>query len=91
MDNREKIKEIVIKCLHNFGNEEMISEFENPEEKTRIQEVVDSMDLVVLSVDIEEKYAEAFKKEIKVLNEEEASFMMNFKDVKTLVEYINKL
>ena len=91
MDNREKIKEIVLECLHNFGNEEMKSEFENPEEKTRIQEVVDSMDLVVLSVDIEEKYAEVFKKEIKVLNEEEASFMMNFKDVKTLVEYINKL
>ena len=91
MDKREKVKEIVLECLHNFGKEEMISEFENSNEKTKIQELVDSMDLVVLSVDIEENYAEAFDKEIKVLNEEEASFLMNFKDVETLVEYINTL
>jgi len=91
MDKIKKIEEIVFECLKNFGKEEMISEFENPNNKTKIQEVVDSMDLVVLSVDIEELYSDVFDKEIKVLNEEEASFMMNFKDVDTLVKYINKL
>ncbi|MBQ0788877.1 MAG: hypothetical protein KBT69_15365 [Oceanihabitans sp.] len=91
MDKRKKIQEIVVACLKNFGQEEMISDFESPNEKTKIKEVLDSMDLVVLSVDIEEQYAEVFEKEIKVLNEEEASFMINFKDVETLVEYINKL
>ena len=91
MDKRKRIEEIVLGCLINFGKEEMISDFENPNDKTKIQELVDSMDLVVLSVDIEEKYTEVFGNEVKILNDEEASFLMNFKDVKTLVEYINTL
>jgi len=91
MDKRKKIEEIVLECLHNFGKEEMISNFENPSEKTKIQEAVDSMDLVVLSVDMEEKYAETFGNEVKILNEEKADFLINFKDVETLVEYINTL
>jgi len=91
MEKVKKIEEIVLACLKNFGEEEMISELQNPNKKTKIQGMVDSMDLVVLSVDIEEQYAEAFGKEIKVLNEEDATFMTNFKDVETLVEYIDKL
>ena len=49
------------------------------------------MALVVLSVDIEEKYSEVFDKDVKVLNDQDASFLMNFEDVSTLVDYINKL
>lgn len=91
MDKINEIKKIVVKCLKNLGQDEMITEFIHPVDKTLIQEVLDSMGLVVLSVDIEEKYYEMFGKEIKILNVENTDFLKNFKDVETLVEYINKL
>ena len=91
MNNKIKIKEIVLDSLRNLGEEEMIDSFINADENTKIRETVDSMALVVLSVDIEEKYSEVFDKDVKVLNDQDASFLMNFEDVSTLVDYINKL
>ena len=91
LSNKKKIKEIVLDSLRNLGEEEMIDSFINADENTKIRETVDSMALVVLSVDIEEKYSEVFDKDVKVLNDQDASFLMNFEDVSTLVDYINKL
>ena len=78
MNNKIKIKEIVLDSLRNLGEEEMIDSFINADENTKIRETVDSMALVVLSVDIEEKYSEVFDKDVKVLNDQDASFLMNF-------------
>ncbi|MDG3581299.1 hypothetical protein [Galbibacter pacificus] len=91
MERKEKIKEIVINSLKKLGKEEMIDGFINANKDTKIQESVDSMAIVVLSVDIEEGYKDVFDKEIKVLNDQDPNFLTNFRDVSTLVEYINKL
>ncbi len=91
MDNRKKIEEIVIDCIQILGEEESIKEFKPPNLSTEIRKIVDSMSLVALSVDIEEKYEEAFDKEIRVLDEENENFLLNFESVETLVDHICKL
>ncbi len=89
MDN--KIENIVISCLIKLGEEDGIKEFKSPDLHTEIQKMVDSMSLVALSVDIEEKYEEVFNKEVKVLNEEDANFLLNFETVQSLIDYVRKL
>ncbi len=91
MEVKNKIERIVVECLIILAEEEKIKSFEKPTSDTKIASQVDSMSLVALSVDIEEKYEEVFDKEIKVLNESEANFLLNFENVTSLVEYISKL
>ena len=87
----EKIEAIVLKCLVKLGEEEDIKEFQKPTKSTKIQNLVDSMSLVALSVDIEEEYTNVFGKEIRVLNDEEPGFLLNYESVASLVDYVCNL
>lgn len=91
MDKRSKIEKIVVDSLIVLGNDEQIKDFKSPILDTKIKEQIDSMSLVALSVDIESAYEDVFNKEVRVLNEEDPDFLLNFKTVSTLIEYVNKL
>lgn len=91
MSKKDQIKEIVFEVIKKTGDEEGIKSFQIPSLSTKIRTDLDSMAIVALSVDLEEKYEEVFNEEVRILNDENPDFLQNYETIETLINYINTI
>lgn len=91
MSKKDQIKEIVFEVIKKTGDEEGIKSFQTPSLSTKIRTHLDSMAIVALSVDLEEKYEEVFNEEVRILNDENPDFLQNYETIETLINYINTI
>lgn len=91
MSKKDQIKEIVFEVIKKIGDEEGIKSFQIPSLSTKIRTDLDSMAIVALSVDLEEKYEEVFNEEVRILNDENPDFLQNYETIETLINYINTI
>ncbi len=91
----ERIENIIIESLKEYNQEKESTKLHNPTSKTRLygeESIFDSMGLVYLITDIEEKISEKKKKNIVLADEKDMSQKTSpFKDVETLAKYIQNL
>ncbi|BAI79865.1 conserved hypothetical protein [Deferribacter desulfuricans SSM1] len=92
---QDRIQDIIIHSLKELNEELEKVELENPTIETRlygVDGVLDSLALVTLITDLEEKISEEFGKNITLADERAMSQRRSpFRDVKSLVEYIEIL
>lgn len=92
---REKVTEIVYQSLKDLNLQIGSGELENPNSETRLygaKSEIDSIHLVILIVDIEERIAEVFGKDIILADERAMSLSRSpFGRAGTLVDYIEQL
>ncbi|MGJ0290188.1 hypothetical protein [Aliarcobacter cryaerophilus] len=93
--NLEKIENIIIKSLKDYNQQLEIEELNNPTNKTKLygeKSILDSMGLVYLITDIEEKISDEFSKHIVLADEKAMSQKTSpFRDVETLAKYIQNI
>lgn len=91
----ERIENIIIESLKEYNQEKENTKLHNPTSKTRLygeKSIFDSMGLVYLITDIEEKISDEFSKNIVLADEKAMSQKTSpFKDVETLAKYIQNL
>lgn len=91
----EKIENIIIESLKECNQELENAELNNTTNKTRLygeKSVLDSIGLVYLITDIEEKISDKFSKNIVLADEKAMSQKTSpFRDVETLAKYIQNL
>lgn len=91
----ERIENIIIESLKEYNQELESLELNNPTNKTRLygeKSVLDSMGLVYLITDIEEKISDKFSKNIVLADEKAMSQKTSpFRDVESLTKYIQNL
>ncbi|AXX90870.1 hypothetical protein CKA55_05130 [Arcobacter suis] len=91
----ERIENIIIESLKEYNQEKESTKLHNPTSKTRLygeKSIFDSMGLVYLITDIEEKISDEFSKNIVLADEKAMSQKTSpFKDVETLAKYIQNL
>ncbi|MDN5078309.1 hypothetical protein PJV89_09680 [Aliarcobacter butzleri] len=91
----EKIENIIIESLKEYNQSLGSSELNNTTNKTRLygeKSVLDSIGLVYLITDIEEKISDEFSKNIVLADEKAMSQKTSpFRDVETLAKYIQNL
>lgn len=91
----EKIGIIIIESLKEYNQELQNAELDNPTNKTKLygeKSVLDSMGLVYLITDIEERISDEFEKDIVLADEKAMSQKTSpFRDVETLAKYIQNL
>ncbi len=91
----ERIENIIIESLKEYNQEKESTKLHNPTSKTRLygeESIFDSMGLVYLITDIEEKISDEFSKNIVLADEKAMSQKTSpFKDVETLAKYIQNL
>ena len=91
----ERIENIIIETLKEYNQEKESTKLHNPTSKTRLygeESIFDSMGLVYLITDIEEKISDEFSKNIVLADEKAMSQKTSpFKDVETLAKYIQNL
>ncbi|MFW2525515.1 hypothetical protein ACN5O8_07285 [Aliarcobacter butzleri] len=91
----EKIENIIIESLKECNQELENAELNNTTNKTRLygeKSVLDSIGLVYLITDIEEKISDEFSKNIVLADEKAMSQKTSpFRDVETLAKYIQNL
>ncbi|MFY4858648.1 hypothetical protein ACOTVL_09400 [Aliarcobacter butzleri] len=91
----EKIENIIIESLKEYNQSLGSSELKNYTGQTRLygeKSVLDSIGLVYLITDIEEKISDKFLKNIVLADEKAMSQRTSpFKDVETLAKYIQNL
>lgn len=91
----EKIENIIIESLKEYNQELENIELNNPTSKTRLygeRSVLDSIGLVYIITDIEEKISEEFNKNIVLADEKAMSQKTSpFRDIETLTNYIQTL
>lgn len=91
----EKIQNIIIQALKNLADELENSELENPNVQTKIYGIegnLDSLALVSFITDVEEMIDSEFNTNITLADEKAMSSRNSpFKDVETLVQYIQNL
>ncbi len=91
----EKIGNIIIESLKEYNQELQNAELDNPTNKTKLygeKSVLDSMGLVYLITDIEERISDEFEKDIVLADEKAMSQKTSpFRDVETLAKYIQNL
>lgn len=90
---KEKIQNLIIKALLNYGNDYEIKELKSVNSGTKLYNglggCLDSLALVSLISDLEEILSEEFNKEIILADEKMMSSRNSpFKDVNSLTEYI---
>ena len=92
---KEKIMEIIIETLKNLNEELENDKLGNPTEKTELYSkngTLDSLALVTLITDLEERISEEFNKNITLADERAMSLKNSpFRDVESLANYILKL
>ena len=92
---RNKIKEIIVKSLLDLNEELEYKELNNPTEETRLyggKGLLDSLGLVSFTTDLEERISDEFDKDIILADEKAMSQRTSpFRDVKSLIIYIQKL
>jgi acyl carrier protein len=90
-----KIHEIVTQAIADLNSELQMDELNSPTSETRLygsKSALDSISLVTLIADIEEKISSEFGKEIILADERAMSQRLSpFGRVGTLVDYIEKL
>ena len=91
----ERIENIIIESLKEYNQDNESTKFDNPTNKTRLygeKSVLDSIGLVYLITDIEEKVSDEFSKNIVLADEKAMSQKTSpFRDVETLAKYIQNL
>ncbi len=91
----ERIENIIIESLREYNQEQESVELNNPTNKTKLygeRSVLDSMGLVYLITDIEEKISDQFSKNIVLADEKAMSQKTSpFRDVESLTKYIQNL
>ncbi|KLE09504.1 MULTISPECIES: hypothetical protein [Arcobacteraceae] len=91
----EKIENIIIESLKEYNQSLGSSELKNCTAQTRLygeKSVLDSIGLVYLITDIEEKISDKFSKNIVLADEKAMSQRTSpFRDVETLAKYIQNL
>ena len=91
----ERIENIIIESLREYNQELESVELNNPTNKTKLygeRSVLDSMGLVYLITDIEEKISDQFSKNIVLADEKAMSQKTSpFRDVESLTKYIQNL
>ncbi|AEA34595.1 hypothetical protein [Hippea maritima] len=92
---KAKIQNLIIESLKELNEELEIEALINPNENTKlygINGVLDSLALVTLITDLEEKISEEFGKDITLADEKAMSQRISpFRSVETLTNYIAKL
>lgn len=95
MDHKAKILEIIISCLQELNEELNIDELQEPSEETRLygaKSGIDSLSLVSLIADVEEKIADEFDVTVLLADERAMSQQASpFRRVGTLSDYVEKL
>ena len=90
-----KIEKIIIQTLKELNEELENEEFLNPSSKTKLyggSGALDSLALVSLITDLEEKISDEFEKDIILADEKAMSQRTSpFRSVETLTNYIQKL
>lgn len=93
--NLEKIENIILESLKEYNKELEKEELNNPTNKTKLygeESVLDSIGLVYLITDIEERISDEFKIDIVLADEKAMSQKTSpFRDVETLKNYIQNL
>mgnify|MGYP001377269363 CR=1 FL=1 len=92
---QEKIKSLIITSLKELNEELENEELENPTSETKLYGIgglLDSLSLVTLITDLEEKISEEFGENITLADDRAMSQRRSpFRDVKSLAEYIEIL
>ncbi len=92
---KEKIHEVVTGAIIELNNELQIEELKAPTSETRLygaKSALDSISLVTLIADVEDKISSEFGKDIVLADERAMSQRLSpFGRVGTLVDYIEKL
>lgn len=93
--NKEKITELVLNCISELNEELEIEELKNANEDTKLyggNSGIDSMSLVSLISDLEDRISEEFNQELVLANEKAMSQRVSpFRNISTLVSYIEDL
>ena len=92
---KEKITKIIIESLKDLNEDLENEKLNNPTEKTALygkNGTLDSLALVTLITDLEERISEEFNKNITLADERAMSLKNSpFRDVESLANYILKL
>ena len=86
------MKELIIESLKELNEDLNIKEFENITDETLIFELLDSVAVLDLILDLEDRIEKKYGKYIQIANEESMDVKKTpFKNVKTLTEYLERL
>lgn len=92
---KQKIHEVVTEAIIELNNELQIEDLKTPSSETRLygaKSALDSISLVTLIADVEDKISSEFGKDIVLADERAMSQRLSpFGRVGTLVDYIEKL
>lgn len=92
---KDKIMSIVYEALNDLNEELELDILHNPNLKTKIfgtNGALDSINLVSLIADLEERISEEFGKDLVLANEKAMSQKVSpFRNVEALTDYINQL
>lgn len=95
MKNKEKLEKIVMELVKELGESIKSPELKNPDGNTELygkQGLLDSVDIVHLVIDLEERILEEFNQEISIADEKAMSQKVSpFRNINSLISYLENL